>query len=185
MTESMLIPINESSQTAEARRIARKMANQLGFGETRAEEVAIVVTEACTNLLKHAQRGQILMREFSNGGSIGLEMVALDRGPGMANSEECLKDGFSTGGTPGQGLGAIVRMSNTSDFYTERDKGTTILARWFQASDTVALQPSPEHFQAGVVNVPKPGQLVCGDYLGDRANRRSNLHPGGRWIGSW
>ncbi len=167
MTESVIIPVHEASQTAEARRIARKMANKIGFGESRSEQVALVVTEACTNLLKHAQGGEILMREFLGDGSepsIGLEMLALDKGPGMRNLEQCLRDGYSTGSSPGQGLGAIMRMSNVSDFYSELEKGTMILARWAGLSgSTERLEATSGSVQIGVVNVPKPGQLVCGD----------------------
>src|SRR3954462_9731486 len=113
MNESVRILVEEQTKTAEARRIARQAAQDLGFEETRAEKVAIVATELCTNLLKHARFGELLVSKIdpdSAGRDRGLELLALDRGPGMANLNQCLKDGFSTGGSPGQGLGAIARL---------------------------------------------------------------------------
>ena len=62
MAESIRVAIEDSSQTAEARRAARKMAHDIGFEEIRAEQVAIAVTEAATNILKHAGNGEILLR---------------------------------------------------------------------------------------------------------------------------
>jgi hypothetical protein len=129
--------------------------------EEKAERVAIGVTEVCTNILKHAVRGEILARADPEGRD--LEILALDRGPGMTSLEQCLRDGFSTGGSPGQGLGAIVRLSTLADFYSVLGQGTAVLARW-------SLNASNGHhsdkLQIGVVNVPKPGQEVCGDSWG-------------------
>jgi anti-sigma regulatory factor (Ser/Thr protein kinase) len=169
MAESLRIAIEEQSQTANARRIARAMSRNTGFDETMAEQVAIVVTEACTNLLKHAGGGELLLRAVCNdiNASAGLELLVLDRGPGMRNLEQCLRDGFSTGSSPGQGLGAIMRLSTTSDFYSEAGRGAAILARWSagSAGGSGGLKPSAA-LHIGAVNVPKPGQEVCGDSWG-------------------
>ena len=170
MAETIRIPIEEQSQTAEARRLARVLAQRSGFDETPVEQIAIVVTEACTNLLKHASGGEILLRTTIDDSDAppSLEVLALDRGPGIGNLDQCLSDGFSSGGTPGQGLGAITRLSNASDFYSNLKSGTAVLARWSQAeapkgsravTHTAALQ-------VGAVNVSKPGQEVCGDSWG-------------------
>ena len=167
MAESFRLRIEEQSQTADARRIARGMARDAGFDENLAEQVAIVVTEACTNLLKHAGDGELLVRTLSEDiqAPATLELLVLDRGPGMRNLEQCLRDGFSTGGSPGQGLGAIVRLSSTADFYSEAGRGVAILARWsLSPSRSPARTEAPLHI--GAVNVPKPGQDVCGDSWG-------------------
>ena len=76
-----------------------------------------------------------------------------------------MRDGFSTGSSPGQGLGAIVRLSSNTDFYSEAGRGAAILARWsLSASRSVVRTEAPLHI--GAVNVPKPGQEVCGDSWG-------------------
>jgi anti-sigma regulatory factor (Ser/Thr protein kinase) len=167
MSESLRLRIEEQSQTADARRLARGMARKVGFDENLAEQVAIVVTEACTNLLKHAGDGELLVRAVSEdiNAPATLELLVLDQGPGMRNMEQCLRDGFSTGGSPGQGLGAIVRLSSVTDFYSEADRGAAILARWSLAPSRSAVRTeAPLHI--GAVNVPKPGQEVCGDSWG-------------------
>lgn len=162
MPESIRIAIEDSSQTAEARRIARKTAKGIGFDEGRAEQVAIVVTEACTNILKYAKRGEVLLAATNcDGQASALEFLALDRGPGMSNLEQCRKDGFSTSGSPGHGLGAISRLSDESDFYSVPGKGTAILARW-TGGHANGVPP----LRIGAVNVTKQGQEVCGDAWG-------------------
>src|SRR5580658_10863886 len=125
--------IDEASKTAEARRLARNIATEMGWGETLAEQVSIVVTEACTNLLKHAQRGELIIHSVTEGlGPVPfLELLALDHGPGIDDLQRCLQNGYSTSGTLGHGLGAIIRLSNDADFYSVPGKGTGILARWW------------------------------------------------------
>ena len=111
--------------------------------EDGAEHVAIVATEACTNLLKHASRGQILLQTTTEGceDTPLLELLAVDQGPGMENLDQCLRDGYSTGSSPGQGLGAIQRMSRESDFYTVPGKGTVVLARWWRSDHSLETPP--------------------------------------------
>jgi hypothetical protein len=125
-----------------------------------------VVTEACTNILKHAQGGEILLRLSNGGAPPELEFIALDRGPGMANLEQCLKDGYSTGSSPGQGLGAIRRLADETDFYSVPGKGTAVLARWLLDPAVRPAGNVTSGLRVGVVNVAKRGQDVCGDSWG-------------------
>ena len=167
MPESVRIVLEEGSQTAEARRAARQMAERIGFDETRTEQVAIVVTEACTNLVKHAVNGEILLRTTGDDPRSlpALEVMALDRGPGM-NLDLCTRDGYTTGTSSGQGLGAIMRLSPTSDFYSLPGKGTAVLARW--PAQSVQTRPPGEikPLKVGAVNVAKRGEGVSGDSWG-------------------
>jgi anti-sigma regulatory factor (Ser/Thr protein kinase) len=163
MFKSIRIPVDEPSQISEARRSARSLARGLGFDEVRGEKVAIVVTEASTNLLKHAGGGEIIAcvtDTTMDRASADLEILALDRGPGMGNLELCIENGYTTGSSLGQGLGAIVRLSNESDFFTRPGKGTALLARW---TDSIQDSGSP---RLGAVNVPKKGEESCGDSWG-------------------
>jgi anti-sigma regulatory factor (Ser/Thr protein kinase) len=165
VSTAVSISIEETSKTAEARRTAREMALALGMGETGAEHVAIVTTEACTNLLKHAGGGNILLQVAGDDaeGVPFLELLAVDQGPGMANLDACLRDGYSTASRPGQGLGAIQRMSKQSDIYTLPGKGTVVLARWWPRPN--GWKPA-NGIHVGAVNVSKPGEDVCGDSWG-------------------
>jgi anti-sigma regulatory factor (Ser/Thr protein kinase) len=165
MSTAISILVEETSKTAEARRTARSMALDFGMDEAGAEHVAIVATEACTNLLKHAGRGQILLQtsaEEQSGIPI-LELLAVDQGPGMENLDTCLRDGYSTASSPGQGLGAIQRMSKQSDFYTQPGRGTAVLARWWSRPNGSTPASS---IHLGAVNVSKPGEDACGDSWG-------------------
>ncbi|MEO8596374.1 MAG: ATP-binding protein [Candidatus Solibacter sp.] len=169
MAESLRIAVNESSQTAEARRTARAAARRAGMDEKLEEQVAIVVTEACTNLLKHASGGELLINSASSerpGALPAFEVLALDQGPGMADLEKCLRDGYSTGGSPGQGLGAIRRLSTLCDIYSIAGRGTALLARWPEAASQAAKTHPGPSLSVGAVNVSKPGQEVCGDSWG-------------------
>jgi anti-sigma regulatory factor (Ser/Thr protein kinase) len=153
-----LLRISDSSSTAEARRAGRKIAHSLGFGETGTEKVAIVVTEACTNLLKHAGGGDILLAAGSGGSTVDLH--ALDRGPGMANARESMRDGYSTAGTAGTGLGAIGRLSDFSDIYSLPGRGAALFASIANNGD------HSTEFSLHAIQAAKPGQDVCGDAWG-------------------
>jgi anti-sigma regulatory factor (Ser/Thr protein kinase) len=161
LKESLRIKVEESSQTAEARRVARRLADDVGFDHSRAEEVAIVVTEVCTNVLKYAGRGEVLLWA----GEGCLEMLAIDQGPGIADIDQCLRDGFTTGSSPGQGLGAVTRLSTHSDFYSAENKGTVVLARWCADPKPAAPHHSPK-LNLGAVNVCMPGEEISGDAWG-------------------
>jgi len=105
LAEPIAVVVTEPSQVGEARRAAVALANLLGFDETEIAKVALVVTETASNLVKHAAGGIVLLTPIESGGVVGVEVLALDRGPGVADLAACLRDGFSTAGTPGTGLG--------------------------------------------------------------------------------
>jgi anti-sigma regulatory factor (Ser/Thr protein kinase) len=168
VSASTRIPIEEASQSAEARRAALQLAAEVGFDEVRAGRVAIVVMEACTNILKHAGRGEILLQVTDPGCEEAvpeLEVLSLDKGPGMRDIEECLRDGYTTGSSPGEGLGAIRRLADESDFYSVPGEGTAILARWPVAAPG-SRASGGSRLRIGAVNVSKYGQEFCGDAWG-------------------
>ena len=100
-------PIGEPSEIAAARRAGNELARRIGFDDVRTGQLAIIISEAATNIVKHAQRGEILLRKVLRGGTSGIEVLAIDNGPGMANVRQHMQDGHSTTGTYGVGLGAI------------------------------------------------------------------------------
>ena len=71
------------------------------------------------NLVRHGKGGDIVIREVATPASLSLELLALDRGPGMHNIAECLRDGFSTAGTAGTGFGAIKRLSDRFEVFSQ------------------------------------------------------------------
>jgi len=147
--------LEDVSQTGEARRLAATACRAAGLDEAQAGRVAVVVTEAATNVVRHGHGGEMLIRPLADGEARGLEIVALDRGPGIPDVARALEDGHSTGGTPGTGLGAMRRLSTVFDLYTLPRHGTAVLAQvWTRAP------VGPVH---GVVCLPKRGETECGD----------------------
>jgi anti-sigma regulatory factor (Ser/Thr protein kinase) len=125
---ALALPVREPSQVGEARRRALALADEQGFSQVRRGELAIVVSELCSNLCRHATQGAVLLRPLPGP---GVEVIALDRGPGMADVSACLRDGYSTAGSAGIGLGAVVRLSAEFDIYSQ-PSGTVVLARLFR-----------------------------------------------------
>src|SRR5262245_49104016 len=123
------VPVNEASGVAAARREAATAAQRHGFDEADAGRVALVATELATNLLKHAGGGEILVGGYEDPGGSGVEVLALDRGRGMTNVHACLRDGYSSAGTAGHGLGAVQRQSQLVDVASWPGIGTGVLAR--------------------------------------------------------
>ena len=133
MEEQIHVTVNESSQVAEARRGISALANQAGLDATRAGVCALIATEMGTNLVKHAKDGEIFMRALSHNRARGIEILALDRGPGMGNLNRALQDGHSTAGSSGTGLGAIGRMASEFDIQSKPGKGTALVARIWES----------------------------------------------------
>jgi anti-sigma regulatory factor (Ser/Thr protein kinase) len=162
LSASMIHSISEPSQVAEARRLSVAMARRLGFDATGLGKVALVVTEAATNLVKHTtDGGELLVRALQCGRVGGIEVLALDKGPGIANVGEALRDGYSTTGSPGTGLGAISRLSTSFDIHSVSGVGTAVLARLWSAP--LPRDLSPRGPEIGAVNAPHPGEEACGD----------------------
>jgi anti-sigma regulatory factor (Ser/Thr protein kinase) len=160
MMQQVAIPVTESSQIGEARRAAARLSEHADLGETQAGRVAIIVTELATNLVKYGQRGTMVMRSntFMEGGGT-VEILAIDSGPGM-DSTRCATDGYSTGGTPGNGLGAVQRLAGEFDMYSSVPTGTVIMAC---VADTGPRTVEPGKVRWGCVCLPMAGEIMCGD----------------------
>lgn len=160
---SVCVPIQEHTDTGEARRAAATFSSDLSFDGTLAGNVALIVTEAARNLLKHAGGGQMILRVLESDGFTGIEMLALDKGPGIADLGRCFQDGYSTAGTAGTGLGAIARLSNVHEVYSRPEQGTVLMAQvWKRGEGNGVAVPSPR-FSVGGVSVPLRGEHECGD----------------------
>lgn len=169
--------IADASDIAFARRGAVEAARRVGLDETDAGRVALVVTEAATNILKHAGQGEILVRGLyaasadpyggypGASGVAGIELFALDNGPGIGDLQAAFADGHSSTGTPGNGLGAIRRLSDELSVYSQPDAGTAIRA-FVQTGGTGSSPPADGRsgpVEIGGVGVCYPGETMCGD----------------------
>jgi anti-sigma regulatory factor (Ser/Thr protein kinase) len=155
--------ISEPSHVAEARRFTSGLAEDAGFNEFQAGGVALVTTELATNLLKHASCGEIAVRPIVGRGIPGVELLALDKGSGIANLAESLRDGYSTAGTPGTGLGAIARLAAEFDIQSQPGKGTAVMARLWGGK---IAEDSEDHIAVGAICKPMRGETRCGDGWG-------------------
>jgi anti-sigma regulatory factor (Ser/Thr protein kinase) len=155
------LAVTDASEVAQARREATAIAGRNGFAEQDAGRVSLVATELGTNLVKHGRGGEMLIGPYEDGDGGGTEIVALDRGPGIANVEACLKDGYSSAGTGGNGLGAIMRQSHEFDVASWPGLGTAVLARLKPGKPNGVRTPSQSGW--GAVSVAMAGEAVCGD----------------------
>lgn len=155
----MLIPIEDSSQVFQARQNAVQLARSLDFDEHRTGKVAIVATELATNLLKHAGSGRLSASRAEERGPPCVEILAIDKGPGIGDVQQSMTDGYSTAGTAGTGLGAVRRLSDRFEIYSRFGQGTVLMAR-------LAGQALPRHrpgLEVGAAVAAFPGETVCGD----------------------
>ena len=137
------------------------LAVDAGFNETKVGEVDIVVSEIASNLVKHAGGGQLLVKLVEESGMQGIEILSIDSGPGMTDVSRMVADGVSTKNTLGHGLGAMKRLSDVFQIYSQKDWGTVILVRIFKEALPHFKPPSPA--EIGSVLLPKPGEKDCGD----------------------
>jgi hypothetical protein len=115
-----------------------------------------VVTEAATNLVKHARGGEIVLGASRENGGSAVRVLALDQGPGMGSVSDCFRDGYSSSGSLGGGLGAIRRTSSEFDIYS--GPGGTILY-----SLIAPEAPGRNGIRWASICAPRPGELACGD----------------------
>ncbi|MFT4172881.1 MAG: ATP-binding protein/SpoIIE family protein phosphatase [Herbaspirillum sp.] len=160
------LDVREASQVGYARRQAAQWADTLGFDAEGAGRVALVATELGTNLIRHAGGGRLLIGAARGvQGQALVELISLDQGPGIRDLSASMVDGFSTAATPGNGLGAVRRLSAEFDIYSTCPGGTIVLARVgdrLAHPGTVPVR-STDAFAAATVAVAAPGETVCGD----------------------
>jgi anti-sigma regulatory factor (Ser/Thr protein kinase) len=149
------ITLTDRSSVGEARRTAVAIAQSLGFDEGRRNDIGIAATEAANNIILHAKSGELLLCPSVDGSS-WLDLMAIDAGPGIHDIARAMVDGYSTIGTPGQGLGAIGRLADSSALYSVPGKGTVYWSRFAQGRIT----SSPA---LGVISIPVKGESACGD----------------------
>jgi anti-sigma regulatory factor (Ser/Thr protein kinase) len=153
--------MGDPTRVGEARRHAAQLAAECAMDEVTAGRLALVVTELATNLVRHADGGRMLLAARPARGEV--EVVCIDGGPGIADIERSMGDGFSTGGTPGTGLGAVRRLAQDFDLHSSVPGGTVMVAR-------VRASTAPAGPAAGVctgaISLRAPGEQVCGDGWG-------------------
>lgn len=151
--------IGDPSDVAVVRRAGSALAKQLGFTEVRVGQLSLMITEAATNIVKHAQRGDIFIRSIESNERLGIEVIAIDTGPGISNLDKQMEDGHSTVGTYGVGLGSIKRIAQEFDIYSLPNRGAALLMIMWENNAPEKKEP----WQVGAVCIPVAGEEMCGD----------------------
>ncbi|WP_019814267.1 ATP-binding protein [Saccharomonospora saliphila] len=147
------LPVNGPVHVRQARLLASRSARDAGLPERTVERVTLAVSELVSNLLKYATDGLLVVVPRPD----GLDVIATDQGPGIEDVPGSLRDGYSTVGTLGVGLGGVRRMADAFDIYSRPGEGTTVLARW--------TGPAPTHLgvEVGAAVFTALGETECGD----------------------
>ncbi|WP_422773628.1 SpoIIE family protein phosphatase [Plantactinospora sp. WMMC1484] len=148
--------VEEAGAVGTVRRAAELLARRMGLDEARSGALAIVAAELASNLVKHADDGLLLLRPARSGPVGGVELLAVDSGPGMGDVVSSTRDGHSTAGSLGIGLGAISRQSSWTDLYSLPGRGTVSAVQVWPAEP-------PEPAWAAGVSRPMSGEQSCGD----------------------
>jgi serine/threonine-protein kinase RsbT len=112
-----------------ARTLARDTAKALGFGAIDQARIATAVSELARNIFLYAGTGSVTVRELEKSGRKGIEIVCEDQGPGIADMELSMQDGYTTSRGMGMGLPGAKRLMDEFDIKTQLGEGTTITCR--------------------------------------------------------
>ncbi len=156
--------LSDASFSNGVKRDIARLATKIGFSETETGKINIVVSEMASNLVRHVpQGGELLVRLLSETGQAGIEIISLDKGPGMAEPQRMQQDGVSTYGSAGEGLGAIKRQSDFFDLYSQPASGSIILSRIFKTEGATSEESTKTNPETGSILVAKRLDDLCGD----------------------
>jgi anti-sigma regulatory factor (Ser/Thr protein kinase) len=156
--------VEDASAVSACRKAAQVLAERLQFPAARIDQLALAVTEAASNLHKHAEQGSLLLYVNRDGQPPGIDLVTIDAGPGVRDVSAAVRDGHSTAGTLGIGLGAIQRLADFADLYSLPGHGTALAARFraVPAGGPAAAPAGAAARWSGLVR-PITGETECGD----------------------
>jgi serine/threonine-protein kinase RsbT len=126
-----LLPLKNSNDVVLARQKVRQWSIGLRFSLVDQTKLVTAASELARNALDHGKGGEMAIEELSNGAKSGLRLIFEDRGPGIADIEQALTDGFTSGSGMGLGLGGSKRLVNEFSIESEVGKGTRVtVVRW-------------------------------------------------------
>lgn len=128
-TRELTLYILSEADLLAARKRARVLASEIGFSMTGTVAIVTAVSEISRNILGYAGEGILTMRAIYGARGQGIEIVACDEGPGIADVKKALLDGYSTSGGLGFGLPGVRRLMDEFDLDSEPGKGTTVTVR--------------------------------------------------------
>jgi anti-sigma regulatory factor (Ser/Thr protein kinase) len=184
------IEIRDAAQVGAARRVVHEFAGRVGFDENQLAELDIVVQEIGTNAVSYAADGGWLHFTTPLGAVPGIELFYWDTGPGIYNLDRAVRDGVSTSGGLGAGLGAIRRLMDEFDGYsTVRSTGRLTLSqqrrtthgtalcacKWLGATKDERTRAGQQQ-RVGVWSRPRPQETSNGDAYFIRSRGERTLY---------
>jgi serine/threonine-protein kinase RsbT len=128
-----VVPIERDADIVVARQAGRSLATTLGFSGSDLTVIATAISEVARNIVVYAGRGELIVDEISEGRQRGILIVARDDGPGIADLDRALEDGFSTSGSLGLGLPGAKRLMNELVVESVVGRGTTVtMKKWLR-----------------------------------------------------
>lgn len=133
MSAEISVPIEREADIVAARQKGRELCAELGFSMTDRTLVATAISEVARNIVRYAQRGEVVLSRLDQAGRRGIAVVARDEGPGIADLELAMRDGFSTGNSLGLGLPGAKRLMDEFNLESAPDAGTTVrMKKWLR-----------------------------------------------------
>jgi serine/threonine-protein kinase RsbT len=127
------VPIQREVDIVTARRKGREIAAALGFSSTDQTLLATAISEVARNIVSYAGRGTIVLNSIEQGRRRGIVVVASDDGPGIADLELAMRDGYSTGNSLGVGLPGARRLVDDFELVSSPGAGTTVtMKKWLR-----------------------------------------------------
>jgi serine/threonine-protein kinase RsbT len=130
-TKSETLSVRSSTELVGVRHRVRSFAVECGFSLVEQTKIVTAASELARNMVDYGGGGTVLLEALDDGVRKGLRLTFEDKGPGIPNIQEALRDGFTTGSGMGLGLGGAKRLSNEFDIQSAPGQGTRIMiARW-------------------------------------------------------
>jgi serine/threonine-protein kinase RsbT len=125
------VRIQSSADIVAARQQCRALASQTGFSRDDLTLIAAAISEVARNILEYAKEGEVIITSIKEPHKKGIEIVAADHGPGIADIPTVMRDGYSSGTGLGIGLPGARRLMDEFEIASELGKGTTVrMAKW-------------------------------------------------------
>lgn len=123
------ISISGPQDIVSARQQGRILTQQLGCSATQATLVATAISELARNIILYAEHGEITLQRIENDSKVGLQIIAIDEGPGIPNIARAMMNGFSTSGGLGLGLSGLKHIADSFDIDSKPGQGVCVKMR--------------------------------------------------------
>jgi serine/threonine-protein kinase RsbT len=140
------VPIRSAADIIVVRQHGRALAAQAGFSASQLTIIATAISEVTRNIVDYATEGEMVLRLISEWGKQGVQIIATDRGPGIADIRTAMRDGYSSSARLGIGLPGVRRLMDEFEIISEVGKGTTVtMIKWVSRAPATAALASVDH----------------------------------------